>query len=57
MFHAFNTIINRVASEPGYVREVVDGLNNTYFIIIFNLTTTVKLPTIKRFDTKMEIHK
>ena len=48
---AFSVIIYRGISAPGYVREVVDGVNAIYKSFIFQLMSTVQLEGTKGYDT------
>ena len=53
---AYSVIIDRGVSEPGYRREVVDGINATENIFLFQLMETVQLWGSKIYDTQMVIN-
>ena len=52
---AFDIIIDRVISAACHGREVVDGINGTYKILVFHFMATVQLPNSQEWDAKMEI--
>ena len=52
----FSVIIDRCISEPGHVREVVDGLNLTVKRFLLQLVSTVKFPGEKEYDTQMTMN-
>ena len=45
--------IDRSISSPGHGRELVDGINATNNIFLFQLLSTVQLPDAKIYDTHM----
>ena len=55
LLQSCNTIIDRVISEPGHGRYVLDGMNDTYKRFIFHLMATVQLPGSRYFDTQMAV--
>ena len=52
----YSIIMNRSTSEPGYGKEVVDGLNAVDKQYIYQLTSTVKLHGSNRFDSQTQIY-
>ena len=53
---AYNIIFEYGVSAPGYGREVVNVLNTTEKSFLFQLMTTVQLPSLKDYDTNMAMH-
>ena len=54
--HVYNIIIDHDVRAPEHGREVVDGLNDTYKIIISIIMITVKLPGAGAYDSHMEMY-
>ena len=52
----YDFIIYHCVGSQGHVREVVDGLNATYYHFISMLMTTVKLTVAPEHDTHMVTH-
>ena len=50
---AFSVIIDRGISEPGHVREVVDGLNVISKRFLYQLMSNLQLLGKKSYDTQM----
>ena len=55
--HAYNAIIDQGAGEPGHVREVFNGLNDTFKRFLSILLTTVKLTGAKVYKNQTAMHK
>ena len=53
---SYNIIIDSVISAPGHEREVVDGLNYTVKIYLFQIISTVQFPGTNLINTQMQIH-
>ena len=53
---AYNIIINSGVSEPEHFIEVVDGLNTTEKMSLFQLMATVKLTGYWWYGTHISVH-
>ena len=56
MSQTYSIIIDRVISEPGHGKEVVDGLNAVDKSYIYQLMSKVQLPGSVIFDPNIKIH-
>ena len=52
----FPIIIDRGISAPGYVKEVVDGINSIEKRYIYQILSNVQLPGLKIFDSQILMH-
>ena len=55
MSHFYSIIIDRVISEPGHDKEVLDGLNAVDKRYIYQLIYNFQLPGSNIFDSQMQI--
>ena len=53
---SYNTIIDCGINAPGHIIEVVDGINATDRIYLFQMMSNVELPGTNGFYTKMAMH-
>ena len=53
---AFSIIVDHGIRVPGNDREVLDGINVIVKRFLFQLMSTVQLPSAKHYDTKIVIH-
>ena len=56
MAQCYSVIIDCGISAPGYVKEVVGGLNGIYKRYIYQLMSHVQLPGSKIFDSQILMH-
>ena len=53
---AFSIIIYHGISSLGHGREVLDGINTIYKMVLFQLISTVQMTVAKGYDTYMIMH-
>ena len=56
MSRCYSIIIDRGISVPRHVKEVVDGLNDFYKRLIYQLMSTVQLPESNGFHSQIQMH-
>ena len=52
----YDVIFDHIVSEPGHVRELVDGLNSTYKSYLFQWMATVQITDSNIYYIHMVMH-